>query len=177
VGSKPGGKSGTRAPEHTFEESKYLKRLIEKGSSCTAFLHSARSGPRKPGLPAFDHLHSCQTNRCPVASHAFAPTVAIRYHLAFRPVFFEQHPQQGKPRGARAKADAARPTRRRPRRSAGRSRSTATRTCRGRRSSVSGSGSKERRRGRQQISAKVRRNERTDLFTLLRSPLLHTIPD
>ena len=23
------GKSGTRAPEHTFEESKYLKRLIE----------------------------------------------------------------------------------------------------------------------------------------------------
>ena len=25
-----GGKSGTRAPEHTFEESKYLKRLIEQ---------------------------------------------------------------------------------------------------------------------------------------------------
>jgi len=29
VPSKPGGKSGTRAPEHTFEESKYLKHLIE----------------------------------------------------------------------------------------------------------------------------------------------------
>jgi sRNA-binding regulator protein Hfq len=29
VPTKPGGKSGTRAPEHTFEESKYLKRLIE----------------------------------------------------------------------------------------------------------------------------------------------------
>ena len=28
--SKGGGKSGTRAPEHTFEESKYLKRLIEQ---------------------------------------------------------------------------------------------------------------------------------------------------
>jgi len=27
--TKPGGKSGTRAPEHTFEEAKYLKRLIE----------------------------------------------------------------------------------------------------------------------------------------------------
>ena len=27
--SKPGGKSGTRAPEHTFEEVKYLKHLIE----------------------------------------------------------------------------------------------------------------------------------------------------
>ena len=33
MGSKPGGKSGTRAPEHTFEESKYLKRLIESGAS------------------------------------------------------------------------------------------------------------------------------------------------
>jgi host factor-I protein len=33
VGSKPGGKSGTRAPEHTFEESKYLKRLIETGAT------------------------------------------------------------------------------------------------------------------------------------------------
>ena len=33
MGSKSGGKSGTRAPEHTFEESKYLKRLIEKGTS------------------------------------------------------------------------------------------------------------------------------------------------
>ena len=33
MGSKPGGKSGTRAPEHTFEESKYLKRLIEKGTA------------------------------------------------------------------------------------------------------------------------------------------------
>ena len=29
MGSKSGGKSGTRAPEHTFEESKYLRRLIE----------------------------------------------------------------------------------------------------------------------------------------------------
>jgi host factor-I protein len=29
VSSKHGGKSGTRAPEHTFEETKYLKRLIE----------------------------------------------------------------------------------------------------------------------------------------------------
>ena len=27
--SKQGGKSGARAPEHTFEESKYLKHLIE----------------------------------------------------------------------------------------------------------------------------------------------------
>lgn len=33
MGTKPGGKSGTRAPEHTFEESKYLKRLIENGAS------------------------------------------------------------------------------------------------------------------------------------------------
>ena len=33
MGSKSGGKSGTRAPEHTFEETKYLKRLIEKGTS------------------------------------------------------------------------------------------------------------------------------------------------
>ncbi len=33
MGSKSGGKSGTRAPEHTFEESKYLKRLIESGAS------------------------------------------------------------------------------------------------------------------------------------------------
>jgi host factor-I protein len=30
VSSKHGGKSGTRAPEHTFEEAKYLKRLIEQ---------------------------------------------------------------------------------------------------------------------------------------------------
>ena len=33
MGSKPGGKSGTRAPEHTFEETKYLKQLIETGAS------------------------------------------------------------------------------------------------------------------------------------------------
>jgi len=33
VGSKSGGKSGTRAPEHTFEETKYLKRLIENGTA------------------------------------------------------------------------------------------------------------------------------------------------
>ena len=33
MASKSGGKSGTRAPEHTFEESKYLKRLIENGTS------------------------------------------------------------------------------------------------------------------------------------------------
>ena len=32
MGSKSGGKSGTRAPEHTFEESKYLKRLIENST-------------------------------------------------------------------------------------------------------------------------------------------------
>ena len=30
MSSKHGGKSGTRAPEHTFEEAKYLKRLIEQ---------------------------------------------------------------------------------------------------------------------------------------------------
>ena len=30
MSSKGGGKSGTRAPEHTFEEAKYLKRLIEQ---------------------------------------------------------------------------------------------------------------------------------------------------
>ena len=30
MSSKPGGKSGTRAPEHTFEEAKYLKLLIER---------------------------------------------------------------------------------------------------------------------------------------------------
>ena len=29
MSSKPGGKSGARAPEHTLEEGKYLKRLIE----------------------------------------------------------------------------------------------------------------------------------------------------
>jgi len=29
VPSKSGGKAGTRAPEHTFEETKYLKHLIE----------------------------------------------------------------------------------------------------------------------------------------------------
>jgi host factor-I protein len=33
VGSKPGGKSGTRAPEHTFEEAKYLRRLIENSTT------------------------------------------------------------------------------------------------------------------------------------------------
>jgi host factor-I protein len=33
VGSKSGGKSGTRAPEHTLEESKYLRRLIENATS------------------------------------------------------------------------------------------------------------------------------------------------
>ena len=32
MGSKSGGKSGTRAPEHTFEESKYLRRLIENST-------------------------------------------------------------------------------------------------------------------------------------------------
>lgn len=31
--AKHGGKSGTRAPEQTFEEIKYLKSLIEKGST------------------------------------------------------------------------------------------------------------------------------------------------
>ena len=30
MSAKPGGKSGTRAPEHTLEEVKYLKRLIEQ---------------------------------------------------------------------------------------------------------------------------------------------------
>jgi sRNA-binding regulator protein Hfq len=30
VSSKPAGKSGARAPEHTFEEAKYLKLLIER---------------------------------------------------------------------------------------------------------------------------------------------------
>jgi host factor-I protein len=30
VSSKQGGKSGTRAPEHTLEEAKYLKYLIER---------------------------------------------------------------------------------------------------------------------------------------------------
>jgi host factor-I protein len=30
VSAKHGGKSGTRAPEHTFEETKYLKHLIER---------------------------------------------------------------------------------------------------------------------------------------------------
>jgi len=29
VPPKPGGKAGTRAPEQTFEETKYLKQLIE----------------------------------------------------------------------------------------------------------------------------------------------------
>ena len=29
MASKGGGRSGTRAPEHTFEEARYLKRLIE----------------------------------------------------------------------------------------------------------------------------------------------------
>ena len=30
MSTKHGGKSGTRAPEHTFEEARYLKRLIEQ---------------------------------------------------------------------------------------------------------------------------------------------------
>lgn len=30
MSSKPAGKSGARAPEHTFEEAKYLKLLIER---------------------------------------------------------------------------------------------------------------------------------------------------
>ncbi|HET9321257.1 MAG TPA: hypothetical protein VFO27_15825 [Bryobacteraceae bacterium] len=30
MSAKHGGKSGTRAPEHTLEEAKYLKRLIEQ---------------------------------------------------------------------------------------------------------------------------------------------------
>jgi host factor-I protein len=30
LSAKHGGKSGTRAPEHTLEESKYLKHLIER---------------------------------------------------------------------------------------------------------------------------------------------------
>lgn len=30
MSSKGGGKSGTRAPEHTFEEARYLKRLVEQ---------------------------------------------------------------------------------------------------------------------------------------------------
>ncbi len=30
MAAKQAAKSGTRAPEHTFEETKYLKRLIEK---------------------------------------------------------------------------------------------------------------------------------------------------
>ncbi len=30
MSAKGGAKSGTRAPEHTFEEAKYLKRLIEQ---------------------------------------------------------------------------------------------------------------------------------------------------
>jgi len=33
LSSKPGAKSGARAPEITFEESKYLKRLIENGAA------------------------------------------------------------------------------------------------------------------------------------------------
>ena len=32
MGSKSSGKSGARAPEHTFEESKYLRRLIENAT-------------------------------------------------------------------------------------------------------------------------------------------------
>ena len=32
MGSKSSSKSGTRAPEHTFEETKYLKQLIEKAT-------------------------------------------------------------------------------------------------------------------------------------------------
>ncbi|MEX2260441.1 MAG: hypothetical protein WD696_00740 [Bryobacteraceae bacterium] len=31
--AKQGGKSGTRAPEQTFEEVKYLKRLIQDGTT------------------------------------------------------------------------------------------------------------------------------------------------
>jgi len=71
LGSKPGGKSGTRAPEHTFEESKYLKRLIEKGTSVrvrlsnneevsgvveyydASFIRVTRTG--KPNLFIFKH--------------------------------------------------------------------------------------------------------------------------
>jgi host factor-I protein len=33
VGLKSSAKSGSRAPEHTFEESKYLRRLIENATA------------------------------------------------------------------------------------------------------------------------------------------------
>ena len=71
MGSKSGGKSGTRAPEHTFEESKYLKRLIESGKTVrvrlsnneevcgvveyydASFIRITRTG--KPNLFIFKH--------------------------------------------------------------------------------------------------------------------------
>jgi len=71
LGSKSGGKSGTRAPEHTFEETKYLKRLIENGASVrvrlsnneevrgvveyydASFIRITRTG--KPNLFIFKH--------------------------------------------------------------------------------------------------------------------------
>ena len=71
MGSKSGGKSGTRAPEHTFEETKYLKRLIENGASVrvrlsnneevrgvveyydASFIRITRTG--KPNLFIFKH--------------------------------------------------------------------------------------------------------------------------
>jgi host factor-I protein len=71
VGSKSGGKSGTRAPEHTFEESKYLRRLIENATAVrvklsnneevtgvveyydASFIRITRNG--KPNLFIFKH--------------------------------------------------------------------------------------------------------------------------
>jgi len=71
LGSKSGGKSGTRAPEHTFEETKYLKRLVENGASVrvrlsnneevrgvveyydASFIRITRTG--KPNLFIFKH--------------------------------------------------------------------------------------------------------------------------
>ena len=71
MGSKSGGKSGTRAPEHTFEETKYLKRLVENGASVrvrlsnneevrgvveyydASFIRITRTG--KPNLFIFKH--------------------------------------------------------------------------------------------------------------------------
>jgi host factor-I protein len=65
------GKPGTRAPEHTFEESKYLKRLIESATPVrvklsnneevigvveyydASFIRITRSG--KPNLFIFKH--------------------------------------------------------------------------------------------------------------------------
>ena len=40
LGTKSGGKSGTRAPEHTLEEAKYLKTLIERGATVRVRLSS-----------------------------------------------------------------------------------------------------------------------------------------